>query len=302
MDDAETTDILLETRRSMSNEDNNLTEKVTEDVVRTILKNSTNGTDGIPKEFYSHLWDLSGQAAIPKKPWEYEEIMVFLRPYMLERETVSNITVDICSEDESNSEVSSPIPDIENNSDLRFNTTHGLHLNGLGKQLVTLKLMEIIKRLQHLPTTSSPQKVFPGMTNAESYSVTENAAEVPKAAILTAVSEEPVSVTAEATPPTVQPVPTAAAPSPSPTVVDPTPFPVIPETNSQPAATKSTNPPAETEPAPPPSSPGVEEKNRSVAVSKVSSLSHDEVVPNDLGKQVLIKLVDSEVIQTSNCV
>ncbi|XP_047108382.1 transcription factor Adf-1-like [Schistocerca piceifrons] len=44
----------------------------------------------------------SGQAAIPKKPWKYEEIMAFLRPYMLERETVSNITADICSEDESN--------------------------------------------------------------------------------------------------------------------------------------------------------------------------------------------------------
>ncbi|XP_046994185.1 uncharacterized protein LOC124606253 [Schistocerca americana] len=65
----------------------------------------------------------SGQAAIPKKPWKYEEIMAFLRPYMLERETVSNITVDICSEDESNSEVSSPIPDIEYNSDLRSETS-----------------------------------------------------------------------------------------------------------------------------------------------------------------------------------
>ncbi|XP_049764321.1 uncharacterized protein LOC126092642 [Schistocerca cancellata] len=65
----------------------------------------------------------SGQAATPKKPWKYEEIMAFLRPYMLERETVSNITVDICSEDESNSEVSSPIPDIENNSDLRSETS-----------------------------------------------------------------------------------------------------------------------------------------------------------------------------------
>ncbi|XP_047098372.1 transcription factor Adf-1-like [Schistocerca piceifrons] len=60
----------------------------------------------------------SGQAAILKKPWKYEDIMAFLRPYMLEREPVSNIIVDICSEDESNSEVSSPIPDIENNSDL----------------------------------------------------------------------------------------------------------------------------------------------------------------------------------------
>ncbi|XP_049942854.1 mucin-7-like [Schistocerca serialis cubense] len=122
--------------------------------------------------------------------------------------------------------------------------------------------MEIIKRLQHLPTSSagvpvsSPQKVSPGMTNAESDTVTENAAEVPKAAILTAVeltaaSEEPPSVTAEvaplattpspslpaaaeetpsataeAAPPAVEPVTIAAAPSPTPAVAEPTALPI----------------------------------------------------------------------------
>ncbi|XP_049782428.1 uncharacterized protein LOC126184108 [Schistocerca cancellata] len=117
-----------------------------------------------------------------------------------------------------------------------------------------------------------------------------------------AIAKETPSATAEATPPSVEPVPTAAAPSPTPAVVDPTPLPVIAETTSPPAATKPTSQPAETEPAPPPSSSGVAEKNRSVTVSKVSPLSHDEVAPNDLGKHVLIKLVDSEVKETSNCV
>ncbi|XP_049794693.1 uncharacterized protein LOC126204361 [Schistocerca nitens] len=194
----------------------------------------------------------------------------------------------------------------------RFHTSRGLHLNGLGKQLVTLKLMEIIKRLQHLPTSSagvpvsSPQKVSPGMTNAESDTETENAAEVPKAAILTAVestaaSEEPPSVTAEvappattpspspaaaeetpsataeAAPPAVEPVPIAAAPSPTPVVAEPTALPVIAGRIPPPPATRPTSPPVETEPAPPPSSSGLAEKNRPVTVSKVSSLSHDEV-------------------------
>ncbi|XP_047121363.1 vegetative cell wall protein gp1-like [Schistocerca piceifrons] len=176
------------------------------------------------------------------------------------------------------------------------------------------------------------------MTNAVSDTVTENTAEVHKAAKLTAVestsvSEEPLSVTAEVTPPALEPAPTsatpspspavaketppataeaappaeepvstAAAPSPTPAVAEPTPLPVISETTTSPAATKPTSPPAETEPAPPSSSSGVGEKNRSVTVSKVSSLTHDEVAPNDLGKHVLIKLVDSEVKQTSNCV
>ncbi|XP_047100341.1 extensin-like [Schistocerca piceifrons] len=171
-----------------------------------------------------------------------------------------------------------------------------MHLNGLGKQLVTLKLMEIIQRLQYLPTTSSvvpvssSQKVSLGVTNAESDTVTENAAEGPKEAILTevestAASEEPRSVTAEATPPALERAPTAvtpspspavtaqttspeiaeetpsataeatppavelvpiaAAPSPTPAVVEPTPLPVIAETTPPPAATKPTSPTAE---------------------------------------------------------
>ncbi|XP_049766379.1 calphotin-like [Schistocerca cancellata] len=211
--------------------------------------------------------------------------------------------------------------------------------------------MEIIQRLQYLPTTSSvvpissSQKVSLGVTNAESDTVAENAAEVPKEAILTevestAASEEPHSVTAEvtppalepaptavtpspspavaaqttspaiaeetpsataeATPPAVEPVPIAAAPSPTPAVAEPTPLPVITETTPPPAATKPTSPTAETLPAPPPSPSRVAEKNRPVTVSKVSSLSHDEVIPNDLGKHVPIKLVDSKVKQTSN--
>ncbi|XP_047118257.1 arabinogalactan protein 1-like [Schistocerca piceifrons] len=203
--------------------------------------------------------------------------------------------------------------------------------------------MEIIQRLQYLPTTSSvvpvssSQKVSLGVTDAELDTVTENAAEVPKEAILTevestAASEEPRSVTAEvtppaleraptavtpspspavtaqttspeiaeetpsataeATPPAVELVPTAAAPSPTPAVVEPTPLPVIAETTPPPTA--------ETVQAPPPSPSRVAEKNRPVTVSKVSSLSHDEVIPNDLGKHVPIKLVDSKVKQTSN--
>ncbi|XP_049764430.1 uncharacterized protein LOC126092747 [Schistocerca cancellata] len=84
-----------------------------------------------------------------------------------------------------------------------------------------------------------------------------------------------------------------ATPSSTPAVAEPTPLPVIAETTPPPAADKPTSPPAETEPAPPPSSSGVAEKNRPVTVSKVSSLSHDEVVPNDLGKYVLRKLVDT---------
>ncbi|XP_049941008.1 uncharacterized protein LOC126417153 [Schistocerca serialis cubense] len=176
-----------------------------------------------------------------------------------------------------------------------------------------------------------------GVTNAESDTVTENAAEVPKEAILTevestAASEEPRSVTAEATPPAlepaptavtpspspavaaqitspaiaeetpsataeatppaVEPVPIAAAPSPTPAVAEPTPLPVIAETTPPPAATKPTSPTAETVPAPPPSPSRVAENNRPFTVSKVSSLSHDEVIPNDLGKHVPIKLVD----------
>ncbi|XP_049772424.1 fibrous sheath CABYR-binding protein-like [Schistocerca cancellata] len=115
-----------------------------------------------------------------------------------------------------------------------------------------------------------------------------------------AIAEEIPSATAEATPPAVEPVPIAAAPSPTLAVAEPTPLTVIAETTPPPAATKPTSPPEKTEPAPPPSSSGVAEKNRPVTVSKVSSLSHDEVVPNDFGKHDLIKLVDSEVKQTSN--
>ncbi|XP_047105197.1 translation initiation factor IF-2-like [Schistocerca piceifrons] len=175
--------------------------------------------------------------------------------------------------------------------------------------------MIIIQRLQYLPTTSSvvpvssSQKVSLGVTNAESDIVTENAAETPKEAILTevestAASEEPCSVTAEvtppalepaptavtpspspaiaaqttspaiaeetpsataeATPPAVEPVPIAAAPSPTPVVAEPTPLPVIAETIPPPAATKPTSPTAETVPAPPPSPSRVAEKNRPV--------------------------------------
>ncbi|XP_049939146.1 mucin-2-like [Schistocerca serialis cubense] len=192
-----------------------------------------------------------------------------------------------------------------------------------------------VTRLQYLPTTysvvpvSSSQKVSLGVTDAELDTVTENAAEVPKEAILTEVestagSEEPRSVTAEvtppaleraptavtpspspavtaqttspeiaeetataeATPPAVELVPIAAAPSPTPAVAEPTPLPVIAETIPPPTA--------ETVQAPPPSPSRVAEKNRPVTVSKVSSLSHDEVIPNDLGKHVPIKLVDSK--------
>ncbi|XP_049786002.1 uncharacterized protein LOC126188440 [Schistocerca cancellata] len=172
-----------------------------------------------------------------------------------------------------------------------------------------------LERLQYLPTTSSvvpvssSQKVSLGVTNAESDTVAENAAEVPKEAILTevestAASEEPHSVTAEvtppalepaptavtpspspavaaqttspaiaeetpsataeATPPAVEPVPIAAAPSPTPAVAEPTPLPVITETTPPPAATKPTSPTAETLPAPPPSPSRVAEKNRPV--------------------------------------
>ncbi|XP_047122226.1 vegetative cell wall protein gp1-like [Schistocerca piceifrons] len=107
------------------------------------------------------------------------------------------------------------------------------------------------------------------------------------------IAEETPSATAEATPPAVELVPIAAAPSPTPAVVEPTPLPVIAETTPPPAATKPTSPTAETVPAPPPSPSRVAEKNRPVTVSKVSSLSQDEVIPNDLGKHVPIKLMDS---------
>ncbi|XP_049957740.1 calphotin-like [Schistocerca serialis cubense] len=197
---------------------------------------------------------------------------------------------------------------------------------------------ETFEEEEEVVPVSSSQKVSLGVTNAESDTVTVNAAEVPKEAILTevestAASEEPRSVTAEvtppalepaptavtpspspavaaqntspaiaeetpsataeATPPAVEPVPIAAAPSPTPAVAEPTPLPVIAETTPPPAATKPTSPTAETVPAPPPSPSRVAEKNRPVTVSKVPSLSHDQVIPNDLGKHVPIKLVDS---------
>ncbi|XP_049771500.1 calphotin-like [Schistocerca cancellata] len=118
--------------------------------------------------------------------------------------------------------------------------------------------MEIIQRLQYLPTTSSvvpvssSQKVSLGVTNAESDTVAENAAEVPKEAILTevestAASEEPHSVAAEVTPPALEPAPTAVTPSPSPAVAAQTTSPAIAE--ETPSATAEATPPA-VEPVP----------------------------------------------------
>ncbi|XP_049861322.1 uncharacterized protein LOC126355157 isoform X2 [Schistocerca gregaria] len=65
----------------------------------------------------------TGQGAIPKKPGKYEEVMAFLHTYMQEWETVTNLSVEICSDEEENKDMSSsPILGSEIDSYLRPET------------------------------------------------------------------------------------------------------------------------------------------------------------------------------------